>query len=155
MGASLRATRPGRSVGIGSRPGGRRMGRLLSFVMSVLPRFPSATSADGTGPLNAETAEGAETTGNGMAGSGRPGLVGRLRQSGRRGRATVRVLKIHLDHRVEFPRQLIDEGVFPPGLIPGPGPAPAATRARPGRQPALDGPGARELTWNQKGMNVF
>ena len=39
-----------------------------------------------------------------------PVLVGRTPQ----GRATVRVLKINLDHRVEFRRHLIDEGVFPP-----------------------------------------
>lgn len=30
------------------------------------------------------------------------------------GRATVRVLKINLDHRVGFRRELIAEGVFPP-----------------------------------------
>jgi hypothetical protein len=30
------------------------------------------------------------------------------------GRATVRVLKINLDHRVGFRQELIDEGVFPP-----------------------------------------
>jgi hypothetical protein len=30
------------------------------------------------------------------------------------GRATVRVLKINLDHRVGFRRELIEEGVFPP-----------------------------------------
>jgi hypothetical protein len=37
-------------------------------------------------------------------------LAGRTPQ----GRATVRVLKINLDHRVEFRRELIEEGVFPP-----------------------------------------
>jgi HNH endonuclease len=31
------------------------------------------------------------------------------------GRATVRVLKINLDHRVGFRQELIEEGVFPPG----------------------------------------
>jgi hypothetical protein len=30
------------------------------------------------------------------------------------GRATVGVLKINLDYRVEFRRDLIEEGVFPP-----------------------------------------
>lgn len=30
------------------------------------------------------------------------------------GRATIRVLKVNLDHRVEFMRELIEEGVFPP-----------------------------------------
>jgi hypothetical protein len=30
------------------------------------------------------------------------------------GRATIRVLKINLEHRVEFRRQLIEEGSFPP-----------------------------------------
>jgi hypothetical protein len=30
------------------------------------------------------------------------------------GRATVRVLKINLDHRVGFRQELIEEGVFPP-----------------------------------------
>ena len=39
-----------------------------------------------------------------------PVLVGRTPQ----GRATVRVLKINLPHRVEFRRDLIAEGVFPP-----------------------------------------
>jgi 5-methylcytosine-specific restriction endonuclease McrA len=31
------------------------------------------------------------------------------------GRATVRVLKINLDHRVGFRQELIEEGSFPPG----------------------------------------
>ena len=31
------------------------------------------------------------------------------------GRVTIRVLKINLDHRVGFRRELIEEGVFPPG----------------------------------------
>ena len=31
-----------------------------------------------------------------------------------RGRATIRVLKINLEHRVEFRRELIEEGSFPP-----------------------------------------
>jgi hypothetical protein len=37
-------------------------------------------------------------------------LVGRTPQ----GRATVRVLKINLDYRVEFRQELMEEGVFPP-----------------------------------------
>jgi hypothetical protein len=39
-----------------------------------------------------------------------PALVGRTAS----GRATVVVLIINLDHRVDFPQGLIDEGVFPP-----------------------------------------
>jgi hypothetical protein len=31
------------------------------------------------------------------------------------GRATIRVLKINLDHRVGFREELIEEGIFPPG----------------------------------------
>ena len=30
------------------------------------------------------------------------------------GRATIRVLKINLDHRVGYRRELVEEGVFPP-----------------------------------------
>ena len=40
-----------------------------------------------------------------------PVLVGRTRT----GRATVIALKINLDHRVDLRRELIEEGVFPPG----------------------------------------
>jgi hypothetical protein len=41
-----------------------------------------------------------------------PVLVGRTPA----GRATVATLRINLDHRVAYRRELIDEGVFPPPL---------------------------------------